>query len=97
MIGDDWGTAMTPHGDYIKEMQLYVECGVPALDVIRWATKYPAESMRMGRELGTIAEGKIADLLVVDGDPSQDISLLGQRENFSHIMKDGVLKKNSLP
>lgn len=93
MIGDDWGTTMTPHGDYNKELELYVEVGVPALDVIRWATKHGPEFMDMGDDLGTIAEGKIADLLVVNGDPSQDISLLGVQDNFLAIMKGGQFIK----
>jgi imidazolonepropionase-like amidohydrolase len=96
MIGDDWGTAMTPHGDYHKEMQLYVDCGVPELDVIRWATRHPAEAMNMGNELGTITTGKIADLLIVDGDPSEDISVLGDRDKLLAIMKEGEFHKNNL-
>jgi imidazolonepropionase-like amidohydrolase len=96
MVGDDWGTAMTPHGDYNQELELYVECGVAPLDVIRWATKHPAESMGMGDELGTIAEGKIADLLAVQGDPSKDISLLGDRDNLLAIMRDGAFLKTTL-
>jgi len=96
MIGDDWGTAMTPHGDYYKEMQLYVDCGVPELDVIRWATRHPAEAVNMGSELGTITTGKIADLLIVDGDPSEDISVLGDSEKLRAIMKEGQFYKNNL-
>ncbi len=96
MVGDDWGTAMTPHGDYIEEMKLYVECGVAALDVIRWATMHPAESMGMGDELGTIEAGKIADLLVVNGDPSQDIGILGNRDNLLAIMQEGSFYKSML-
>ena len=96
MIGDDWGTAMTPHGDYNKELELYVEVGVPALDVIRWATKHGPEFMGMGDELGTIEEGKLADLLVVKGDPSKDISLLSTQDNFLVIMKGGQFIKEMI-
>ena len=94
MVGDDWGTRMTPHGDYIKEMQLYVDhVGIPALDVLRWATKHGAQGMAMGEELGTIEQGKLADLLVLRGDPSTDISLLAGPDNLLAIMKDGVFVK----
>jgi imidazolonepropionase-like amidohydrolase len=96
MVGDDWGTAMTPHGDYNEEMKLYVEHGVDPLTVIEWATKNPAESMGMGHELGTLTEGKIADLLVVQGDPSQDISILGDQANLLAIMQDGKFYKSVL-
>lgn len=94
MIGDDWGTAMTLHGDYNKELELYVEVGVPALDVIRWATKHGPEFMGLGDELGTIEEGKLADILVVRGDPVKDISVLGSRDNLRAIMKAGQFIKS---
>jgi imidazolonepropionase-like amidohydrolase len=93
MVGDDWGTSMTPHGDYNKELELYVSVGVPALDVIRWATKHAPEFIGMGDELGTISEGKLADLLVVSSDPSKDISVLGNPDNFKVIMKGGQFIK----
>ncbi len=93
MVGDDWGTAVTPHGDYHKELELYVDVGVPALDVIRWATAYGPEFMGRGEELGAIREGYIADLLVVDGDPSENIRLLGDTDNLLAIIKDGEFIK----
>jgi imidazolonepropionase-like amidohydrolase len=97
MVGDDWGTAMTPHGDYIKEMELYVnEAGIKPLDVIRWATKIPGECMGQGDPLGMIAPGKLADLLVVRGDPSKNISILGDPANLPAIMKDGQFVKETL-
>lgn len=96
LIGDDWGTAMTPHGEYIKEMQLYVdEAGIPAADVLRWATKNGADAMGQGAELGTIEVGKLADLVVVRGDPTQNIALLGETENFQAIVKGGTFVKDS--
>jgi imidazolonepropionase-like amidohydrolase len=93
LIGDDWGTAMTPHGQYNRELELYVECGVPALDVIKWATSNAADFLGMKGKLGCIAEGATADLVLVKGDPSRDISLLGNRENLRAIMKDGKFTK----
>lgn len=93
MVGDDWGTVMTVHGDYNKELELYVEVGVPALDVIRWACKHGPEFMGMGDELGTIEEGKLADLLVVNGNPVEDISVLGSQDNILAIMKGGTFIK----
>jgi imidazolonepropionase-like amidohydrolase len=94
MVGDDWGTAMTPHGDYVKEMELYVdEVGIDPLDVIRWATVNGTRCMRMGDELGTVAAGKVADLVLVKGDPSKNISLLGDPANLLAVMKDGVFTK----
>jgi imidazolonepropionase-like amidohydrolase len=97
MVGDDWGTAMTPHGDYIKELEVYVnEAGIDPLEVIRWATKNAGECMQLGDQLGTIETGKLADLIVVRGDPSKNISVLGDPANLLAIMKDGKLVKETL-
>ena len=90
LVGDDFGAAALPHGDYAKEMEMYVEwAGIPALDVLGWATRNGAELMGMQDDLGTIEAGKLADLLVVDGDPSQDIKLLQDRANLHVVMKGG--------
>lgn len=95
LIGDDWGTAMTAHGDYIKEMELYVnEVGIPAADVLRWATVNGADAMGQGHELGSVEAGKLADLLIVRGDPTTDISLLGDPSNLRAIIKGGDFIKN---
>jgi imidazolonepropionase-like amidohydrolase len=93
LIGDDWGTAMTPHGHYHKELELYVEVGVPALEVIKWATANAADFLGMTGKLGCVRPGAIADLIVVKGDPSRDIKLLGHGENLRAIMQDGTCHK----
>jgi imidazolonepropionase-like amidohydrolase len=96
MVGDDWGTAMTPHGDYIKEFEVYVkEAGIDPLDVIRWATKNAGECLQLGDEVGTVEENKLADLLVVRGDPSKNISILADPANLLAIMKDGAFVKDT--
>ncbi|MBU6269569.1 MAG: amidohydrolase family protein [Sphingomonadales bacterium] len=97
LIGDDYGAAGVPHGTYAEEMILYVETiGIPALDVIRWATKHGAEAMGLGDQCGTIAPGKLADLLVVNGDPSADITLLRDRANLAAILLGGKAIKDTL-
>jgi imidazolonepropionase-like amidohydrolase len=68
------------------------------LEIIRSATVVGAELLGLPRELGTLAPGALADLLVVDGDPLRDLSLLqGQGEHLSLIMKGGALYRNRLP
>lgn len=90
MVGDDWGTEMTPHGDYVREMELYVdEVGIDPLDVIRWACRNGTECMGMGDALGVVAPGRIADLVAVKGDPSKNISVLGDPVNLLAVMRDG--------
>jgi imidazolonepropionase-like amidohydrolase len=91
-IGDDFGVGPLPHGDYAKELEAYVKgAGIPALDVIGWATRNGAEMLGMKDDLGTIEAGKLADLLVVNGDPVKDITVLQDRANLDVIMKDGTL------
>jgi imidazolonepropionase-like amidohydrolase len=90
LVGDDFGTSAMPHGDYAKELEAYVKgAGIPALDVISWATRNGAELLGMADDLGTIESGKIADLLVVNGDPAADITVLQNRANLHVVMKDG--------
>jgi imidazolonepropionase-like amidohydrolase len=99
LLGDDFGGgSVLPHGDYGDELDFYVNVvGIPALDVLRWATRNGAELMGRGHELGTLEPGAIADLLVIDGDPIADIRVLQRAENLVAILKDGRFEKNLLP
>jgi imidazolonepropionase-like amidohydrolase len=91
LVGDDFGTPAMPHGDYAKELEAYVKgAGIPAIEVLGWATRNGAELLGMKDDLGTIEAGKLADLLVVDGDPSIDITLLQDRANLKVVMKGGT-------
>jgi imidazolonepropionase-like amidohydrolase len=91
LVGDDFGVAGLMHGDYAKELEVYVKgAGIPALDVIGWATRNGAEMLGMKDDLGTIEVGKLADLLVVNGDPVEDIAVLQDRANLDVVMKDGT-------
>lgn len=67
------------------------------IDVLRSATSINAEILNRTGELGCVAPGALADLVVVDGNPLEDIALLdGQGENLALIMQDGRLYKNRL-
>jgi len=58
--------------DLWREIGLAAECGMPTLDAIRSATSLAAEALGIAGETGTVAPGKMADLIVVAGDPLQD-------------------------
>jgi imidazolonepropionase-like amidohydrolase len=73
---------------YDRELQLLVEAGIPTADVLRMATIGAARSMKLDAKIGTIAVGKVADLVIVDGDPLADITTIG---NVTHTMSRGVL------
>jgi imidazolonepropionase-like amidohydrolase len=57
------------------------------------ATKWGGEIMGMPKELGLIKEGYLADLLIVEGDPTKEIRLMQDRDKLLVIMKDGVYHK----
>ena len=70
---------------------------LPAHEIIASATRVGAEILRREGELGVIAPGARADILVVDGNPLDDIGLLaGHGEQLQAIMKDGQFHKNNL-
>jgi imidazolonepropionase-like amidohydrolase len=98
VLGDDYGAIFLPHGTYADELVYYAEeIGIPPVDVLRWATKHGAELMGRGHELGTVTAGKLADLLVVDGNPLDDLAVLQDRANLVAIVKGGALVKDRLP
>ncbi len=97
LVGDDYGAIALPHGRYADELEFYVkEAGIAPLDVLRWATRNGFELMGRGHELGSVREGYLADLLVVDGDPLGDIALLQDPGRLLAIMKGGTLVKDEL-
>lgn len=91
VCGSESGFALTPYGHWHgREMQIFVEeLGLSELEAISCATKHGAWSMRMEDELGTIEVGKLADVLIVDGDPTTDITMLNDKSRFSHVISRG--------
>lgn len=69
-----------------RELELYAEAGIPAPEVLRIATIGAARVMKRDGELGSIAPGKLADLILVDGNPSERISDI---RRVSLVVKDG--------
>lgn len=96
--GDDFGLEFMMHGPglYAEELEVYVrDCGISARDVLGWATANGGQMM--GRtDLGQIKEGFAADLVVLNGNPLDDIALLQDVNNIELIMKDGEIAKNTL-
>ena len=96
-MGGDYGFAWNPHGDYAKELEFFVEhVGFSPLDTIRCATRTGAELLGRGDELGTLETGKLADVLVVDGDVVSDISILQDRSRLVAVVQGGVVKAGRL-
>ncbi|MED5262122.1 MAG: amidohydrolase family protein [Myxococcota bacterium] len=94
LVGDDFGTPLMPHGDYISEFEVYAkQVGISPLEVIRWATVNPAALLGRDEELGRVAPGAVADLVVVAGDPRVDIGALRE---VKAVLQDGVVVRGSL-
>ena len=87
-FGTDAG--MFPHQDNWREFPMMVSTGITPLRALRAATSAAAELLHLD-DLGVIAEGKIADLIAMPGDPLTDIDVTGQ---VDFVMKDGVIYKD---
>jgi imidazolonepropionase-like amidohydrolase len=87
--GGDFGFAWNPHGEYAKDIQVFVDViGFTPMEALVAATRWGAELMRMDDRIGTVRTGRLADLVVVDGDPLRDIAVLQDRRRLS-VMKGG--------
>jgi imidazolonepropionase-like amidohydrolase len=96
-MGGDYGFAWTPHGTYAKELTFFVKyVGFTPLEVLTCATKTGAEIMGCGDQIGTLEAGKLADVLVVEGDVLADISRLEDRANILAVLQGGVVKAGRL-
>jgi imidazolonepropionase-like amidohydrolase len=92
--GGDYGFPYTPHGTYARDLWLFVKVlGFSPMDTLVAATRFGGELMGLPGELGVITTGALADLLLVDGDPLADITVLQDRSALRMIMKDGALHK----
>jgi imidazolonepropionase-like amidohydrolase len=91
LCGTESGFSLTPLGEWqYRELEVFVrDLGFTPLQAIRAATYDAARALRMEGEVGEIAAGKLADLIVVRGDPSKDVTLLGDRSALLHVIADG--------
>jgi imidazolonepropionase-like amidohydrolase len=94
-LGTDSG--VVPHGRNLRELGYMTQLGMSALEVIRAGTLHAAQLLRLDESLGTIEQGKIADLVACDGDPVADIGLLGEPDNVVLVVQGGRIVKDRLP
>jgi imidazolonepropionase-like amidohydrolase len=85
-FGTDAG--VSPHGENALEFVYMVEAGMQPAEAIRSATMTAAELLGVQGDLGTIAAGKLADIIAVDGDPLDNVAAL---QNVNFVMKDGAI------
>ena len=92
----DYGFVYNPHGTDARELEHFVNLlGFSPADTLKAATKYGGEAFAMGGtpELGMVKQGFLADLIMVDGDPLADITLLQDNDKILMIMKDGSYRR----
>ena len=92
--GGDYGFAWNPIGTNARDLEHFVKLmGWTPMEAIVATTKFGGELMRLPGELGLVKEGALADLILVDGDPLSDISILQKKDRLTGIMKDGRFHK----
>jgi imidazolonepropionase-like amidohydrolase len=97
LLGDDFGVPGLDHGQYGLELHTYVEdAGIAPLSLVRWATVNAAAVRKRDHELGTLEPGKLADLIVIEGNPTADIAVLADSLPVA-VLKGGQLASGALP
>ncbi|VXB33343.1 Cytosine deaminase [Burkholderia sp. 8Y] len=99
--GGDYGFAWMPHGTNARDLQYFVDyIGMTPMEVLISATRLGGELMMMPDELGQVREGYLADIILVDGNPLADLTILQDPAKITLVMKDGDIFKtthDSLP
>ncbi len=99
MAGTDSGQGTVPYGEWhAREMEhLMTYLGMSSMEALRAGTYNAAFALGMQDEIGTLEEGKFADVLVVDGDPLADIQVLQDKTRLKVIMKGGAIVDTVTP
>jgi len=95
-MGTDAGTPFNLHGENLKELELLAKVGLSPMETIVATTKTASEVLGLEKKIGTLEKGKMADLVVIDGDPLENISLLQKKDKVLVIMKEGAFYKCQL-
>jgi imidazolonepropionase-like amidohydrolase len=96
-MGTDAGTPFNRHGQNLREAQLLVEMGgYSPSDALQAGTGLAAQVLGREKDLGTVDEGKVADLVVMDGNPLEDIGILLKPEAIALVMQGGKVVKDDL-
>jgi imidazolonepropionase-like amidohydrolase len=94
LIGGDYGFGWSRQGEQAKDIALFMKYyGYSAADALVCATRNGGLAMMDDGSLGTLEAGKLADLILVDGDVLADVSLLAERERIVLVMKDGAVQR----
>ena len=91
LCGSESGFSLTPYGEWHhKELDVFVqEMGFTPLQAIKAATHDNAYAMKMPEDLGAVAPGRLADLMVIDANPAEDVRVLGDKDRIRHVLIGG--------
>jgi imidazolonepropionase-like amidohydrolase len=92
-MGTDAGTPFNPHGRNAQELRRMVEFGMTPMQAVEAATRSAATLLGLESEIGTIEAGKQADLILVNGNPLDDIALLQEPKNVVYVIQGGRIVK----
>jgi len=92
-MGTDAGTPFNPHGRNAQELRRMVEFGMTPMMAIQAATASAATLLGLESEIGTVEAGKVADLILVDGNPLDDIALLEKPSRITYVIQSGKIVK----
>jgi imidazolonepropionase-like amidohydrolase len=96
LIGGDYGFPNNPTGRNARDLGLFVRyLGYSPVEALVAATQYGGQLMGMGDELGLLKDGYLADLLVVKGDPTTDVTVLEHADNLTAIVQGGRFHKRA--
>jgi imidazolonepropionase-like amidohydrolase len=94
---DPFSDGITPFGKYnIGEIKRLVDAGLSPMEAIVSATKTSAEAMGIEEKVGTLEKGKSADILLIEGNPLDDITVFLDKGNIRTIMKEGTVVRGKI-
>ncbi len=92
LIGGDYGFTWNMQGTQARDLQYFVDYyGYTPAEALQCATRNGGLAMRREGDLGTLQEGMLADMVLVDGDPLQDLGILTDIDRIAMVMKDGAI------
>lgn len=89
VLGTDGGGPFNLHGNSALELELFVRYGMSEMEAIVAGTKHAAETLAIGDGVGTLETGKVADLVVLEKNPLDNIRVLREKENIKMVLKEG--------